>query len=366
MISFYLVWVMCYFVLLRLLGQKWPELQALPDLDQSQPEGSLVIPFRNEASNALVLIEEIRNIKVHNLEVLLIDDQSEDDSFSFFSENLKNDHRVKVLKSPGFGKKAAVEFGVKNAQSGVIICSDADCRFSKGWIKQMLGPFWDSEVQLVAGPVLALENKTFFYRFQQIEWSSVLLMTQYFFAQKKPLMCSGANFAYRKSAFLQVGGYDDNRQFLSGDDEFLLKRIVEKFGASSCVYLPSPAVLVVTQPQPGLSSLLNQRVRWAGKWKAHRDLIHSGSALLSLVVQVGWILSFVLLTLGWVGILGFLLVWAAKIFAEKLVLGKVLATFGIKCSIFDFIKSGFLHPFYVCAVAFGSLRGKFRWKDRIN
>ena len=366
MISFYLVWVVCYFVLLRLLAQKWPENQVVRANEEMRLTVTLLIPFRNERGNAPTLIEEIQKIKEPDLEIILIDDQSEDDSFLFLAEKLKHDGKVKVLRSPGIGKKAALEFGVENAQGELIVCSDADCRFPKDWIQQMCVPFMQPEVQLVAGPVISLEGRTFFQRFQQIEWSSILLLTQFFFVKKRPLMCSGANLAYRKSAFLQVGGFDQNRQFLSGDDEFLLKKIVGKFGASSCVYLSFRSVLVRTAPQSDLFSLLNQRIRWSGKWNAHRDLTHLVSALLSFLVQVGWIMSVALLPLGGVGVLVFLLVWSGKIRAEKRALGKVLANFDCKCSSLDFIKTGFLHPFYVCAVAFGSLRGNFTWKGRAN
>jgi cellulose synthase/poly-beta-1,6-N-acetylglucosamine synthase-like glycosyltransferase len=366
MISFYLVWVVCYFVLLSLLMQKWPKKQVATVVEQRRLTVTLLIPFRNERRNAQTLIEELQKIKVPDLEIILIDDQSEDDSFLFLAENLKHDGRVKVLRSPGIGKKAAVEFGVENSQGEVIVCSDADCIFPQDWIQELLVPFMQPEVQLVAGPVITRQGRTFFQRFQQIEWASILLLTQFFFEEKRPLMCSGANLAYRKSAFLQVGGFDQNRQFLSGDDEFMLKKIVAKYGASSCVYLPFASVLVRTVSQPDLFSLLNQRVRWAGKWKAHRDLTHSVSALFSFLIQVGWIMSFALLLLGWVGMLVFLLVWSGKILAEKRALGKVLANFEHNCSSIDFIKTGFLHPFYGCAVAFGSLRGNFSWKGRTN
>lgn len=329
-------------------------------------KATLLIPFRNEQSRVFSLVRELEKIDDPNLEIILIDDQSEDESFSLFRENLKSDPRVKVTQSPGIGKKAALEFGVGRAQGEIVLCSDADCAFPNDWVKSMLPPFSNPEVQLVAGPVLTYKQETFFRRFQQIEWASILLLTQYFFSQKKPLMCSGANLAYRKSAFLEVEGFDQNRQFLSGDDEFLLKKIVKRFGADSCVYLPYSQCLVLTEPQVDFSSFLNQRVRWSGKWKAHREINHMFSALFSFSVQLVWIVSFFLLVLGWLGILCFFLIWSGKIVSEKLALGRVLESLGVRNSFLDFAKTGVFHPFYVIAVAFGSLRGKFTWKGRTN
>src|SRR5690606_27297101 len=254
----------------------------------------------------------------------------------------------------------------ENASSTLILCSDADCRFPKDWVRKMTAPFVDPRGQLVCGPVLTVEQHTFFQRFQQVEWASVLLVTQYFFSKKQPLMCSGANLAYRKSAFVKVKAYDHNRQHLSGDDEFLLKKFIAEFGGEACVYLPFSDNLVLTRPQQDFFHLLNQRVRWAGKWKAHRSRSHALSAVGSFFVQVFWLASGLLLGMGLSGILVFLTVWIGKILTEKSALGRVLNVLGFRVSLVDFIKSALIHPFYVLTVAVGALRGKFAWKGRSN
>jgi len=366
MISFYLLWTLCYFVLLRWLAEKWPRKGQKTGFDQDLPAVALLIPLRNEAENLAMLFQEIQKIDYPAIEILLIDDRSEDGSFSVLIEKAKQDDRIKVLQNPGVGKKSALEFGVENARAELVLCSDSDCRFPEDWVGNMVSPFSDSNIQLVCGPVISAGKKTFFQRFQQIDWASILLITQYFFVSKKPLMCSGANLAYRRSAFFAVKGYDQNRQYLSGDDEFLLKKISAAFGAESCVYLPFFENLVWTQPQLDFAHLVNQRVRWAGKWKAHRDWVHAFSALGSFLIQGIWLASILLLGLGALGILVFLTVWAGKIVTEKSALGSVLKALGLRLSFADFVKSGLLHPFYVLTVAVGALRGKFEWKGRFN
>ncbi len=179
-------------------------------------------------------------------------------------------------------------------------------------------------------------------------------------------MCSGANLGYRKSAFLEVNGYDQNREHLSGDDEFLLKKISAQFGGESCVYLPFSTNLVMTQPQPDLAALLSQRIRWAGKWRTHQELTHAFSAVISVFTQLIWFGSLVLLGFGLPGILTFSVVWIGKILTEKTTLGKVLGNLNLQHSPLDFIKTGVLHPFYALTVAVGALRGKFVWKGREN
>lgn len=330
------------------------------------PSVTLLIPFRNELKNLENLSAELPKLDYPNLKIILIDDQSEDDSLVFLQEKLKSDRRVKILQSPGIGKKKAIEFGVNASDTELILCSDADCSFPKDWVRETVQPFSDPKIQLAAGPVISKGKTDIFQRFQQIEWSSILLLTQYFFTQKQPVMCSAANLAYRKSAFEAVKGYNQNWQHPSGDDEFLLKKISQHFGGECCVYLPFSENLVFTKPHATFSDLLIQRKRWAGKWKVHRDNVNALSAVFSFLIQLVWLGSVVLLGFGIWGTLVFSVVWLGKILAEKRVLGKILLGFGMKLSFFDFLWTGILHPFYVIFVAFDSIRGKFTWKGRGN
>jgi cellulose synthase/poly-beta-1,6-N-acetylglucosamine synthase-like glycosyltransferase len=180
------------------------------------------------------------------------------------------------------------------------------------------------------------------------------------------LICSGANLAYRKSAFLEVRGFEGNRDFPSGDDEFLLKKIVKTYGARSCVYLPFAENLVQTTPETSWKALLNQRVRWAGKWKAHRSFWHAVSAVFSFIVQFVWLSSFGLLGFGSLGILVFSLAWSFKILAERRSLGKILTSLGIHYRKTDSVLTSFLHPIYVLTVGIGAIVGNFTWKGRRN
>ncbi|WP_370690535.1 glycosyltransferase [Algoriphagus sp.] len=366
MISFYLLWTGCYFVLLCLLGMRWPKKQSSDDSDNFFPKVTLLIPFRNELENLGNLAEELSKLTYPDLRILLVDDQSEDGSFLLFKEKFETDSRIHVIQSTGIGKKRALEIGVQAAEGDLILCSDADCRYPNNWVERMVGPFMDPEIQLVAGPVISAGQHNFFQRFQQIEWSSILLLTQFFFSHKRPLMCSGANLAYRRQAFQSVNAYGQNLQYLSGDDEFLLKKIAARYGKESCMYLPFIGSLVCTQPQKSLSNLLNQRIRWAGKWKAHRSFVHAFSALLSFLTQLTWLLSLLLLGLGKVGFMVFLLVWIGKILSERMALGMVLNTLSLRFSFVDFVKTAIAHPFYVILVAFGAIWGKFTWKGRAN
>ncbi|MCE7053955.1 glycosyltransferase [Algoriphagus sp. AGSA1] len=365
MLSFYLIWSLSYFTLLWWMGSNWKSCKIeFSSIRSFSPQVTLIIPFRNERENIPDLLVNLTRLQYPNLEILLIDDHSEDGSPGLLTaEHLPG---MSLLYSPAPGKKSAIEFGVQQARGEVIICSDADCVFTKHWIEGMVLPFYDPHIQLVAGPVLVKDGEGVLDKFQRLDWASVVLMTSGSFTKKSPLMCSGANFAYRKEAFERVEGYEGNRHLSSGDDEFLLKKIYKTYGADSCAYLTSPQVLVCTKPEPTWRALIQQRVRWASKWKAHSSFVHASLAIAALWVQVIWIGSFYLLTMGARGILVFGGIWLLKALAENHSLGKVLRSFGGVLDSVSVLKISLLHPFYVLRVALGALRGKFTWKGREN
>lgn len=365
MLSFYLIWTLIYFLLLSKLARFWPENVSEKPV-QIFPKVSILIPCRNENTNILRLTGELKKLKFPDLELILVDDNSEDDTFKLIEAAGLNDQRIIPLRSPGEGKKAALEFGISQANGEIILCSDADCSFPDNWVEGIIISFGNKETQLVAGPVMVTGNGKFLGSFQQADWASILLITSYFFSKNKPLMCSGANLAFRKSAFLEVRGYEGNRDFSSGDDEFLLKKIVKTYGEEACVYLPFAENLVLTKPEPSWNALINQRVRWAGKWKAHRSYSHAISAIFPFLVQLVWLGSFGLLCFGSMGLVVFGLVWSFKILAEKRSLGRVLVSLAIHYRRTDFVLTSFLHPIYVLVVGLGAIVGNFIWKGRRN
>ena len=365
MISFYLIWGLGYLALLFWLSQKWPD-SPFPGSDSTQSlPVTLIIPFRNEAANAEKLISSLSELSSSTIEILLVDDHSEDGSLVLFQSLVKGHKHIQVLQSPGVGKKAALDFAISTAKSELILTSDADCVFQSGWVDQMRAPFSDPEIQLVSGPVVsAASPKSLFASFQQLEWCSILLLTQFGFAQRNPLMCSGANLAFRKSAFEAVKGYEGNAHFLSGDDEFLLKKIVMRFGSKSSKYLPFSEALVTTSAQDSWRSLIRQRIRWAGKWKLHRDWLHSFAAILAFLSQWVWLGSWVVVCFFSYPVALLLMVFSLKIVAEKLALGKVAKHLGVKIAPWTFLFTSLAHPVYVVLVAIGSWSGNVTWKGR--
>jgi cellulose synthase/poly-beta-1,6-N-acetylglucosamine synthase-like glycosyltransferase len=228
----------------------------------------------------------------------------------------------------------------------------------------LLLPFSDPVVNLVAGPVISQPGTGIFAFFQQIEWASILLITGAFFEMERPLMCSGANLAFRKKAFLDVNGYQGNDHILSGDDEFLLKKIITTYGPSSTVFLATKKSLIFVPPADRVGELIRQRVRWASKWRSHGAVLHAVPALVAVLFTVLPLFSILVSMAGFlsVGVLGS--IWLGRFICDYLVLGRVLNGLGLRVPWFYYVITGVIHPGYVFAVSLGVIRGGFVWKGR--
>ncbi|MEN2283537.1 glycosyltransferase [Algoriphagus sp. SE2] len=327
---------------------------------------TLVISLRNESKNISNLELAIKGITYPFFETILIDDHSEDETFMKLQKSFEGFESIKILRNPGIGKKAAIDYAIASSKGQIILTSDADCIWGSAWVNQMLKDFEDPEIKLVAGPVLSKQIPGFLGGFQLIEWASLLLVTNFGFAIQKPITCSAANFAYRKSAFEEVGGFQGNEKNPSGDDEFLLKKIIERFGVTAVLYQPFKENLVVTEPESSWKSLISQKIRWAGKWNSHASLIHNTFSIIPFIFQMIWLSSFSLLFVGKFGVLAFSLIWSFKIFAESLAFRRILRSLENPFRLSDALLTSIIHPFYVVGIGMGILRGKYVWKGREN
>ncbi|WP_304517052.1 glycosyltransferase [Cecembia rubra] len=367
MVTLYLLFPILYAGMLKYLKYVWLQ-SSHPDTELlSVKSVTLLVPFRNEAKNLDAIFHSILHLDHRPFQVIFIDDHSTDDGRAILEEIERKNHdldlQILILPSKGEGKKAAIETGINQASGELIFTTDADCILPKGWIEGYLQVFSSEQIQFVAGPVISMEKQNFLQRFQQIEWASILTVTQMGFFIKKPIMCSAANMAYRKSAFISVNGYQENLHHLSGDDEFLLKKFVQRFGEDSCVYNQNNRVL--TQAEKNWEMLLRQRTRWASKWRLHKgDITHLGISLIPFLIQLLFLSSLGFLLQGGLGLVLFLYIWAIKIAFERETLGTVLKHFHISHPFPVFLYSSLLHPIYVVVVGFKAMFGKFEWKGR--
>lgn len=364
--AFFSGWLIIYVCATSYLYLRFRLLAPKP-LATPQPFNvALIIPFRNESKNVQRLADQLAAFVPRSWEIIWVDDHSEDTSLQLLKSWIKA-HEFEdwqVFTANGVGKKRALRTGILFSSAEIIVTTDADVILDHNAFCELISPFSNPNVNLVAGPVISQCRAGIFEAFQQIEWASVLLVTGAFFELGRPLMCSGANLAFRRKAFVDVNGYQGNEHLLSGDDEFLLKKIVQKYGPSSTVFLKTRNSLVFVPPAVSIGEFLQQRIRWGSKWRSHGSLHHTVSALFAVVFTIFPLFSLFFFLGGFLS--GWLLgiIWIGRFLCDCLILGRVLKVLGLKLQLFYFPVASLIHPWYVFAVCLGIIRGGFFWKGR--
>ncbi len=330
---------------------------------------SIIIPFRNESQNILQSISSISQLDFprDKFEAIYVDDNSEDDSFRL-ALSTEKPANIRIIKMPGEvngkgNKKHALQFGVENASGDIIVTTDADCVHNKNWLHYLTGCF-TPDTAFVSGPVEFIESAGIFSKIQSAEFGGLILAGAGLIGAGRPLICNGANIAYRKRVFEELGGLKDNMHLASGDDEFLMQKIARETNYK-VIFCPNREAVVITRPSDNLGSFFNQRRRWASKSIFYKDAVLTTGLILIFLYYAGLITQAVLLLSGYyyyaVSLFLSLLI---KIHFELMIIrrGEKLFLSKKKLSVL-LITELFQIPYIIIAAILG-LTGRFNWKGR--
>ncbi len=331
------------------------------------PAVSVVIPFRNERTNLNALLKSLlaQNYPKEGLEIILVDDHSTDGSVTIAEAMADRFTALKILRldESESGKKKALARGIQAASHELIVTTDADCVHNPEWILSIAQCFNPNEIVMAVGGVRIDSSSGLFAKIQALEFASLIATTASTLFYQQPTMCNGANLAFRKKAFLEVGGYDGNYEIASGDDEFLMRKVHARF-RGGIVFMSDQKSVVTTQPSSSIKSFIDQRIRWAAKWKYNSSF---GTKLLAAFVFM-FQLSYVLLPVaGWFHWMSpervyFLMV--VKFALEFMLLYPVSFFLQIRWRWIPFLILQVVYPFYVISVALLAQIQSVRWKGR--
>ncbi|MCX8057172.1 MAG: glycosyltransferase [Ignavibacteria bacterium] len=241
--------------------------------NENKLKASIIVPFRNEAHKLRRCVLSIlqQNFERDRYEIILVDDNSNDDYLNSIYDLIEKE-KIRLIKLENHsGKKRAIEKGISEAANEIIVTTDADCYHSKNWLKSLIETF-DEQTGFVAGKVVYSKTKNLFEEFQKIEFASLVSIGSAFIGNNIPLLANGASCAYRKDLFFQVGGFQDNINLASGDEEFLMQKIHfdTEYEVKFCAARES---VTFTEPIHSIKKFINQRKRWVSKVPFYRNKI---------------------------------------------------------------------------------------------
>lgn len=268
---------------------------------------SILVPAYNEEQTIVDSVRSFMQLDYPEFEVIVVNDGSTDqtlakliDFFDLYPVELDSDMKIEttpirqsykshiysdliLLDKENGGKADALNAGI-NASVYPLFCAiDADCIIEKDALLRIVSPFLKHEETIAVGGMVRIANgsdikdgqiiktnvpKKMIERFQVIEYFRAFLTSRIGWQRYNALMIiSGAFGLFKKSAVLEVGGFERT----IGEDMELILRLHKKFRQTGEPYhigFASDAVCW-TQAPDSYKGLESQRIRW------HRGLFDS-------------------------------------------------------------------------------------------
>lgn len=369
----YIVFIVLFIYYFYVFGWIWGWIKTentVTENIKSEIKISIIIPCRNEEKNVCEIAECLKyqtcNLLV--VEVIFVNDHSTD----FTQQKLQD--ASKILKSGNikckildlgngeFGKKAAITKAISEATGEIILCTDADCRMGKKWLISMVSEFNNSDTLMVSAPVEYNDKKGCANSLLQLDFISLIGVGAASIKNNKPTMCNGANIAYRKSVFNEVNGFEGNEHIPSGDDEFLMQKIYNKY-KKGIMFLKNYDALVITNAPESIAELINQRLRWASKAGHYSNIL---TKFLPYFIFIIYILLFTtVIEFAFFGdYSNFIVLFSGKLIIDFVFFLIILKFFKRRKLLYYLIPAQFFHLIYIITLGIFSFTGKYKWKGR--
>ncbi len=302
-------------------------------------------------------------------EIIVLDNHSSDGTLRVL-EAYRDNPRIRVIDLSTIRdqeetfKKEALEYGISIAQGDFILTTDADCEVPGNWIRSHIAQLSHGFLY-TTGPVFYSEPTTILEKYQQLELAGLMVATGAGIISGVLVLSNGANQAFRKNIFSELGKYEGNDNFSSGDDVMLAQKIYKAL-PEKITFIKNSRIRVNTAAEESFLKLLRQRIRWASKTRGY---LHKPTKWIGILVFIN---SFVLLVnllltvaFGSPFFLLFLIHFGIKISSDQLLLSEGESFFDFRTDWATKIFSHLFNPVVQVIVGILSMTMKdYYWKGR--
>jgi cellulose synthase/poly-beta-1,6-N-acetylglucosamine synthase-like glycosyltransferase len=284
-------------------GNRGARKEARRQLYREYPLVTVIIPGRNEGANLKPLIDSLHQQTYAHLEIIVVDDGSEDRTPEIGRRMEKDGQIDRFLRQRVRGGKAsAANTGLRWAEGKFIVHVDADSYLREDAIEKSLIPFYmKEEVGAVGGDLRAAnasENLT--TRVQAFEYLKTITLGRTASSEYGILrIVAGAFGTFRTDTLRRLGGWDVGPG-LDGDLVLKLRKLGLKI-------LHVPESVCYTNLPTDLTSLAKQRYRWSRslvrfRMRKHSNLLAPRSPFrwTDLITVVDNLLFMVVLDIKWI------------------------------------------------------------------
>jgi len=329
---------------------------------------SIIVPARNEEASIGKCTDALaaQIYPVELFELIVVDDHSTDKTKEVTEKTVSSlKIRAKAISNNETeqGKKNAITKGIKNSSGELIVITDADCQSNSKWLLTIESEYQKTGAYMFCGPVELANESGFLGHFQSLELCGLSLLSGAGINMGLPLLCNGANLAYTREVFNEVGGFKGIDDHPSGDDILLMFKVHKKH-QGKIQYVKSKDAFVSTSAQMFLHDFIEQRIRWTSKARIAKN---RGNSLVSMLVFFANFLSLIAILCILVHEKLFFPLMcgiAAKILADFLLLLIGTHFFGKKKLLWIFPLAEIFTMLYVTWVGIAANFSSYSWKGR--
>ena len=196
---------------------------------------SILIPARNEQQNIERCLYSLFDQNYKNIEIIVLDDDSDDDTFSLVKKISQEDDRLKVVKGTSVptgwtGKNWACHQLSKLAKGDFYLFVDADTKLQATLINETISEMKSSDIDLLSlfprRITSTLVDKIISITIGWLIFSCLPLLL----ADKNPMFSSafGQFLLFRRGAYKSIGGHEGIKSKIL--DDFELGRSITRNG----------------------------------------------------------------------------------------------------------------------------------------
>jgi glycosyltransferase involved in cell wall biosynthesis len=169
---------------------------------------SIIIATKNESKNIIRLLESIKKQTYSNIEIVVVDNHSTDDTITLASRYTPNVYTI------GPERSAQRNYGVQKATGDFVLILDGDMELTPSVVQECVSTF-NAHINDVAGITILEESMGTTF------WAKCRILEKKLYSYDDNDFRAAARF-YKKELFEKIGGF--NVDLVSGEDWDLSQR----------------------------------------------------------------------------------------------------------------------------------------------
>ncbi len=236
-----------------------------------QPRVAVLVPAYNEEKVICKTIDALLASTYAPLEIIVVDDGSTDGTYRRAREAYAHEPRVRVFTQSNGGKSRALNFGLQQTQSEMVVAQDADTIVRPDAISKLVRHFVHARVGAVAGNAKVGNRINLLTDWQALEYITSQNLDRRAFATLNCItVVPGAIGAWRRQLVLKAGGFQNDTLA----EDAALTMTIRRMGYQIDY---EDEAIGLTEAPDSVRGFLKQRFRWMygtlqAAWK-NRDVL---------------------------------------------------------------------------------------------